>query len=43
MRDQVSYPYKTTGKTIVLNILIYVLRYATGKQTILNCMITSIP
>jgi hypothetical protein len=37
MRDQVSHLFKTTGKIIVLYILIF----TSLKQNILNCMVAS--
>jgi hypothetical protein len=32
VRDQVSYPYSTTGKITVLYILIFIFLYETGRQ-----------
>jgi putative component of membrane protein insertase Oxa1/YidC/SpoIIIJ protein YidD len=43
VRDQVSHPYKTTGKTIVFIYLnLHISRQQTGRQKILNCMVASI-
>jgi len=43
VRDQVSHPYKKTGKIIVLFIHLKVLREEMGRQNILNWMISNIP
>jgi hypothetical protein len=34
MRDQVSHPYKTTGRIMVLCILTFTLREATGDKSV---------
>jgi hypothetical protein len=36
IRDQVSQPYRTTGKTVVLYILIFVLKQQTRRQNTLD-------
>jgi hypothetical protein len=41
VRVQVSHPYKTTGKNIVLNILIFT--FLDSRRKILNCTAASIP
>jgi hypothetical protein len=44
VRDQVSHPYKTTGKIIILyTFILHISRQQTGRQKILNCMAASIP
>jgi hypothetical protein len=43
VRNQVSHPYSTTGKTTVLYILIFRFLYETGRQNILDWIIVSIP
>jgi hypothetical protein len=40
--DQVSHPYRTRGKIIVLYILIFVFRQQTGRQKVLYWMVASI-
>jgi hypothetical protein len=40
MRDQVSHPYKTTGKIIILYILIF--KFFVRRQQILNWMVARI-
>jgi hypothetical protein len=42
MRNHVSHPYKTTGKFIILYILIYIFGEQMGRQKILNCMAATI-
>jgi hypothetical protein len=43
VRDQVLHQYKTTGKIIVLYIVLYIFVYQTGIQGILHWMTASIP
>jgi hypothetical protein len=44
VRDQVSHPYKTTGKTTVIFYFnLSVFRKEMGRQKIMNWMVASIP
>jgi hypothetical protein len=44
VRDQVLHPYSTTCKiTVLYNLIFMFFLYETGRQKILNWMITSIP
>jgi hypothetical protein len=43
VRDQVSHPYKTTAKIIVLYFNLHISRQQMERQKILNCMEANIP
>jgi len=44
MSDRVSHPYKTTGRIIVLCILVFIILYSKiGRKNILHQMLPSIP
>jgi hypothetical protein len=42
VRDQVSHPYKTTGKIIVLYFNLHVFKQKTGREKFLKLMIANI-
>ena len=43
MIDQISHPYKTSNKIIILYIVLYIFGYQTARQKILHQMMASIP
>jgi hypothetical protein len=43
VRDEFSHPYKTTGKIVVLHILILVFREETRMKETLSRIVASIP
>jgi hypothetical protein len=43
VRDQVSHPYSTTSKITALYVLIFRFWYETGRQKIMDRIITNIP